>query len=537
MRTALTRRNAAVYFVRPLMHSAFVLTAFTPKDMNACLRKGRTGRRLVSAVIVLGFLPLIFACGSGRPSQVHTTPPPEVPLTRLSTDTFTNGSSQHATEVEPDTFAFGSTIVSAFQVGRIFSGGAADIGFATSTDGGATWTNGFLPGITMFQGGTFSAASDPSVAFDAAHGVWMIASLPLGISNEVAVSRSPDGLNWGNPIKVSNTTDVDKNWVACDNAAASPFFGHCYVQWDDPSASGLIWMSTSTDGGLTWAPGLNTADLAAGISGQPVVQPNGTVVVPFESWSGANMLAFTSTDGGASWNTTVAISTITDHLVAGGLRTSPLPSAEVDGAGTVYVVWQDCRFRSGCTSNDLVMGTSTDGNTWTSVTRIPIDAVSSSVDHFIPGLGVDPATSGSSAHLGLTYYSYSQTNCSFSNCALNVGFVSSQDGGSTWSAPQLLAGPMSLAWLPDTFAGPMVADYISTSYSGGKAYGVFAVARSNSGTVFDEAIFTNTAGFRARDNQGVFSSSGELPVADAKSDHPPRQFYDLEHRYPVWPPN
>jgi hypothetical protein len=38
------------------------------------------------------------------------------------------------------------------------------------------------------------------------------------------------------------------------------------------------------------------------------------------------------------------------------------------------------------------------------VTRIPIDPVSSSVDHFIPGLGVDPTTFGGCAKLALAYY-------------------------------------------------------------------------------------------------------------------------------------
>src|SRR5271163_3079789 len=65
-------------------------------------------------------------------------------LTQISTDTFTDTDAQHATEVEPDTFAWGSTIVSAFQVGRIYSGGGSDIGFSTSTDGGKTWTSGSL---------------------------------------------------------------------------------------------------------------------------------------------------------------------------------------------------------------------------------------------------------------------------------------------------------------------------------------------------------------------------------------------------------
>ncbi len=84
------------------------------------------------------------------------------------------------TQVEPDTFAFGNTIVSAFQTGRFFNGGASDIGFATSTNGGATWTTGMLPGITKFQGGgPFDRVSDPAVAFDSRHNVWMISSLAL----------------------------------------------------------------------------------------------------------------------------------------------------------------------------------------------------------------------------------------------------------------------------------------------------------------------------------------------------------------------
>ena len=118
----------------------------------------RIGRRglpiLVALVIALIALPALAA----------------VPLTRVSNDPYTNAASQHRTEVEPDTFAFGSTIVSAFQVGRVFGGGSANIGWATSTNNGATWTNGFLPGTTTVVTPTapFSAISDPAVAYDAA---------------------------------------------------------------------------------------------------------------------------------------------------------------------------------------------------------------------------------------------------------------------------------------------------------------------------------------------------------------------------------
>src|SRR6185369_17866277 len=83
-----------------------------------------------------------------------------VPLTQVSTDPFTDAQAQHRTEVEPDTFTFGTTIVSAFQVGRVSGGGSSNIGFSTSTDGGATWTQGFLPASTGNTGGPCAAASD-----------------------------------------------------------------------------------------------------------------------------------------------------------------------------------------------------------------------------------------------------------------------------------------------------------------------------------------------------------------------------------------
>src|SRR5216683_784568 len=95
-------------------------------------------------------------------------------LTQISSDPFTNSTSNHKTEVEPDTFAFGNTIVSAFQQGRFFDGGGSDIGFATSTDGGQTWKHGSLPSATVNSipsNPKYARASDASVAFDAKHNV------------------------------------------------------------------------------------------------------------------------------------------------------------------------------------------------------------------------------------------------------------------------------------------------------------------------------------------------------------------------------
>ena len=461
------------------------------------------------------------SCGDSSSSNSSSSnsnlPAPTTPLVKLSTDTFTNGTSQHATEVEPGSFSFGSTVITSFQVARVFGGGGADIGYATSTDGGLTWSNGFLPGITTFQGnGTNSAVSDTNVAYDPKHGVWLISSLPISSANvQVAVSLSTDGTNWSNPIVVAQGPGLDKDWLVCDATTTSPHYGNCYLEWDDNNNGNLILMSTSTDGGLTWSQPVTPASTPHGLGGQPLVQPGGTVVVPYlaDAMVPPGIESFSSTDGGGSWGASVQIATVSDRAPAGGLRSDALPSAQVDAAGNVYVIWQDCRFRASCSSNDLVMSTTADGATWTAPARIPIDSTASTVDHFIPGLGVDPNTSGSSAHLALTYYYYPVASCTAATCALYVGSISSLDGGQTWSSPTPLAGPMSVSWLPSTFSGQMVADYISTSFVNGKAYGFFAVAKAKNGTTFDEAIYTTQSGMDVLAAKGSHSSAGERPVS------------------------
>jgi hypothetical protein len=180
------------------------------------------------------------------------------------------------------------------------------------------------------------------------------------------------------------------------------------VEWDNPFSGDEILMSTSSDGGLDVGTGNGDANRSFGIGRQPLVQPNGTVVVPIEV---TGISAFTSTNGGASWSAPVTVSNIQSHIDAGGIRSGPLPSAAMDGAGTVYVMWEDCRFRSKCSTNDLVYSTSADGVHWSAVTRVPIDATTSTVDHFIPGIGIDPTTSGTTGHIAIHYYFYPQTSC------------------------------------------------------------------------------------------------------------------------------
>ena len=109
-----------------------------------------------------------------------------------------------------------------------------------------------------------------------------------------------------------------------------------------------IRMKTSTNGGLTWGAALTPSERrdrprrAAGGAAQrhrpralpaPPTRPD--PLVPLRRRR--RQLA----GHGAGLH-------VSHHTVAGGLREEPLPSAEIDSAGTAYVAWADCRFRTGC---------------------------------------------------------------------------------------------------------------------------------------------------------------------------------------------
>ena len=435
------------------------------------------------------------SCGAGR-DVVNADPVDavardcEVVARQISRDTYREPEGQHESQVEPDTFAFGSTIVSVFQSGRIVTGGASNNGFSTSLDGGRTWSPGFLPGLTRHSvpAGRYDRASDPVVAYDARHGVWLATSLGLsfGSGGAIVVNRSPDGIRWDLPVTVtesaSSMLQLDKQWLVCDNSPASPFFGSCYMAYSDFRTTRMS-VQTSRDGGLTWSAPIGAPDNAGRASmlgrfapaPQPVVRPDGVLVIVFHDET--RMAAIRSLDGGATLTTTSPIAPV-DFRFDRRLRDPPLPSAEVAGDGTVYAVWPNCA-GAACARVDLVLSRSSDGVTWSPATRVPTGTAPRNV---IPGLGVDSAGAAPNIRLALSY-------CSISAAGLTVNFVSSTNGGATWSSPQRLSAQvMPLEWLPATTQGAMVGDYFSTSFVGGNAVSVFAIA-SRPERLLNQAMF------------------------------------------------
>jgi hypothetical protein len=460
--------------------------------------------RLCEGFVALGLVL------SGAAAQPVAAASPAPKLVRISSDGTATAGAQHATQVEPDAVAAGSTIVAAFQTGRYFGGGAGAIGFARSGDAGRTWRAGTLPSLTAASSppGAATGASDPAVAYDALHGRWLVATLSGFAGRSVLfVSGSADGVSWESPVTAISYprnpftgTSLDKEWIACDNGSASTFRGRCYLAYTDlahdvdPQHSGShIAVQSSSDGGRSWTPPVLiavTADIVSpGV--QPVVRPNGELVIVFFEDGVAE--ATRSLDGGATFSERERIAELAFHdrpFQPTRLRAFPLPSAAVDAAGTVYAAWSDCRFRPNCSADDVVWSRSTAAGRWTAPRRVPLAGLRSPTEFAVPDLAVDPRSQGARARLALSYHSVSSADCTETSCLLDVFLVTSRSAGARWTRPQRLNPQrMRLTWLAQTASGRMVGDYVATVFSAKRVVSVHVQARAPQGGRFNESVY------------------------------------------------
>ena len=158
----------------------------------------------------------------------------------------------------------------------------------------------------------------------------------------------------------------------------------------------------------------------------------------------------------------------------------PAIGASVDASGKVSVVWADCRSGpdddgGACKKNSLFTSNTLDGRHRSPIVPLPTGDRSTSADHFLPAIGIDPSTAGTSAHIGVLYYFYPVADCSADTCDLSVGLISSTDGGATWDRQQL-AGPFRNTWLPPGEFGHRPGDYFDVTFVNGHAVAVFTAA-------------------------------------------------------------
>ncbi|NUT56013.1 MAG: exo-alpha-sialidase [Thermoleophilia bacterium] len=426
--------------------------------------------------------PDTVACGAGR--DVVTADlgdrvggDCEVVGRRIHRDLHVDPDSQHESEVEPDSLTVGATTVSVFQVGRRRTGGSASIGFATSRDNGRTWRQGLLPGLTAATKppGPAARASDPVIAYDAAHGVWLANALALAPGlTKLTIHRSGNAVTWGAPIDAAVATSenlaYDKNWLTCDNGQASPFRGRCYLAYTLLGRDDALAVQRSDDGGRTWSAASLLQLPVTGVI--PVVQPDGKLVLTF--WSGrSGMVSVVSTDGGVTLDGPVPISTLSQRDTR-PFRAPPLITAELERGGGVLTAWQDCRFRPQCDGNDLVVSRSADGRAWSTPVRITTGR-----NVAIPTIGIEPGT----GRLAIAYYVVQRNG-------IDAELVTSRDGR-RWTAPQRLnARRMPLEWMPPTTPlGRMLADYIGVSWVRGRPLVILALASPPRGGKLAQAIY------------------------------------------------
>ena len=424
-----------------------------------------------------GILSVVAVVAAGL--GVGATPADAAPyVAQAAIDPLTGLGAQHQSIVEPVSAAWGSTIVSTYQVGRYAANGsgAAATGWATSTDGGVTWTSGLVPNVTTATNppGIYGRTVNMTVAYDRAHGQFILTTLGMELVGasyqeaEVFVTRSSDGLNWTTPQSVVIGNRPDKDWTVCDNTPTSPFFGRCYIVYSSDNQSFRFLTVRSDDGGLTWSAPVATPSNSVGYNVNPVVRPDGTLVVVATNVGDTQIVAFRSVNGGVTFTNSATAATVSRHDVVGGIRDRPKPSATVDAAGRVYAAWFDCRFRSGCTNNDIVWVKSDDGLVWSSVQRVDVDPVGSTVEHFVAGLGVRPGTSGATAQLDLIFYQMPVAACTATTCDITAVTTSSTDGGATWAPTTALhSTPMKPTWLPNSSLGRMLTDYQNIVYRNG----------------------------------------------------------------------
>jgi hypothetical protein len=406
-------------------------------------------------------------------------------------------------------------VVAAYQEGRRANGGDATNGFATSFDGGATWTYGELPKLTTYpgQGGTFERASDAVVAFGPdnivyANSLVFDQDTSNGLRSGMAVNVSKDGgRTWSDPVVFQDDQlggTNDKNWVVVDNSGAPGHHkGRVYVVWDRVAPVVYQYCDANCDQKANWLPTFDTLSPLVfpgqGVGAYPIVMDNGglgivistltagVVTNPDEPDANANNQVFISapTAGRTPYPAPlqflppIQIAVIKSNGTVAQRAAGGLPAAAADPTrGTLYAVWDDGRYRSD-TVNDAVISRSTDnGQTWSVPARVNQGPKDDKVNHY----NVTVAVGGD----GKVYVDYRQRDQSGAaplfTPTIETYHQQSSDGGRTWSAPLLVDSVPSNAYY-DAFSrnGSFEGDYNQTASVGGYTY----VTRAKGRPAFD----------------------------------------------------
>jgi hypothetical protein len=312
------------------------------------------------------------------------------------------------TQSETALAAFGNTVVVGFNDSGSNAGGANKFtGFARSTNGGATFTDGGT--LPTNPGGD---AGDPVLARNNTTGRLYFATLGFSVSVIQVFRSDDDGATWMAPVNgTPGGSGEDKEWIAVDNFEG-PGNGNVYIVSRRFGAGPGIYFFRSTDQGDTFGPNLGTLIVTGSQGAFVAVGPDHSV---YAFWyAGASIQMRKSTDQGLTFGAPV---TVASGLVGGvngdlgltgirqgtttpaGFRSNEFPHATVNPVnGNIYATFANNP--DGVDKADIFVAQSTDGGaTWGAPIRVNDDATTT--DQWQPTLAVTP----DGANLGIFYYS------------------------------------------------------------------------------------------------------------------------------------
>jgi hypothetical protein len=310
------------------------------------------------------------------------------------------------------------------------NGGARGIVAGVSLDGGNSWQEVPIPGITLVSGGTYQRTADAWLSFAPNGDLYEIAQADVvGVKpsgpdeSAILVSKSIDGgLTWSTPITLiqddSSSGFDDKPSVTADPTNANLVYA-IWLRSNGTGANQTVTMFTrSTDGGQTWESPRTIFRSPQGDfnHGHVIfVRPDGTLIDLFTEfqYSGKNLQSaeltvLRSTDGGLTWSSPILVA---EQMAVGDTDPeSGQPLGDLSEGhyamdphdGNLYAVWEDARFGNG-QYNSIAFTMSTDGGfTWSDPIRVnqtPDTVPAGNRQAFVPAVAV--ADNGTVA---VTYY-------------------------------------------------------------------------------------------------------------------------------------
>jgi hypothetical protein len=267
--------------------------------------------------------------------------------------------------------------------------------------------------------------------------------------------------------------------------------------------SGQLVMRSSTDNGVTWEtpaivhrPGGYSARLA--IDTNPTSPHKNSIYVSttLGDFAGTKIAVLNSGDGGKTWNSTILDQTPPQVL-------DDFSNLAIAGDGTVYATWIRCKDRGvdptcGNTMAPVFLAESSDGgNTWSAPAEVVQTMLSPDPGREVfwgtlplnwqepvfdkPAIAVDTSSQPTAGNVYLAYYNYNGNQ-------LQVGVITSNDGGQTWSQPVRVShsdiGDEFSPWLSVSSSGTLSVTWLDTRKAGRIQYQPFFAVSTDGGASF-----------------------------------------------------